>query len=143
MVKIKHAPENITEIGPIHDFVLDEESVGLKSFRMGMHVLPPGKRTMPHYHDVESAVYMVKGGAVVFVGKEQNPVRLLEGDFLYIPALEIHSAFNPTRKTHVSIIIQAGPTDKLVGTYELPELKPKGLRQLKALAARPKAHKQR
>lgn len=114
---------------------MDGDSVGTTSFRTGLHVLPPGRHTMPHYHDVESAVYMVKTGAVVFVGEKQIPVRVREGDFLYIPAKEIHSAYNPSKaETHVSVVIQGGAIDSQVGTYERPDLKSKGPQNLKRVA---------
>ena len=126
------SPPKYNEIGPVRHFGLDSEHGGTRSFRAAVHSLPPGKQTMPHYHDVESAVYMIKTGVVVFIGREQEPLRAKEGDFLYLEAKEIHSAYNPSKsETHVSLVIQAGSNDEEVGLYELPKLMPLGLAHLK------------
>lgn len=76
-------------------------------------MMPPGTRSMPHFHaDHETAVYIVSGETEVWHGEglvERSTVRA--GDFLYIPPGAPHLAVNRGDVTSIAVAARPDPAD--------------------------------
>jgi uncharacterized RmlC-like cupin family protein len=82
-------------------------SAGAMALGVRLVMVPPGNRTMPHFHaDHETALYIVSGETEVWHGAglvKRSTVRA--GDFIYIPPGAPHLAVN--RGDVISIAVAA------------------------------------
>ena len=98
-------------------------SSGAHAFRLHLVMIPPGTRSLPHFHaDVETAVYVVSGEADVWHGPglgKRSAVRA--GDFIYVPPGTPHLAVNRGEVTSIAVVGRTDPADQPgVIVIELP-----------------------
>ena len=84
---------------------------------MGRFRVPPGARSMPHYHEgCESAVYMLTGELVVKWGDRlEKELRLAPGDMVYVPPRETHALVNGSDTEAAEYVVaRDSPTEDAV-----------------------------
>jgi uncharacterized RmlC-like cupin family protein len=88
-------------------------SAGAKALGVRLIMIPPGARSMPHYADHETALYMVSGETEVWHGAglvKRSMVRA--GDFIYIPPGAPHLAVNRGDVTSIAVAARTDPADE-------------------------------
>lgn len=96
-------------------------TVGTQHLRMGRVVTSAGLISSAHHHgDCETAVYLVRGSAVMLFGPDlRERISLAPGDFLFVPPWTIHAEANLGSEDAEFIVAQSSP----VGiTVNLPEI---------------------
>jgi uncharacterized RmlC-like cupin family protein len=75
---------------------ISQATAGAHNIYMGVFRVPPGARSLPHYHEhCESAVYILAGELEVRWGDElEHVVRLEPRDMVYVPPRETHVLAN-------------------------------------------------
>ncbi len=83
------------------------ETAGAKGLCLNLIHIPPGGRALAHVHPHhESAVYMIEGEAIAWYGLEmQYSLRMVAGDFVYIPAGVPHLPVNASQTTPVTALV--------------------------------------
>ena len=61
---------------------------GAPNFALRQFRVEPGGHTPFHHHDYEHEVFVVEGGATIFLDGAERPIRA--GDVIYVPADEQH-----------------------------------------------------
>lgn len=88
-------------------------SSGAHALRLHLVMIPPGTRSLPHFHaDGETAIYLISGGADVWHGPglgKRSAVRA--GDFIYVPRGTPHLAVNRGEVTSIAVVGRANPRD--------------------------------
>ena len=71
---------------------ISQATAGAHNIYMGRFRVPPGARSLPHYHEgCESAVYMLSGRLVVRWGDHlEHELTLDPRDLVYVPPRETH-----------------------------------------------------
>ncbi len=83
--------------GPIKPIISNEDVSKNQEFALG--IFKPKEGLYPHTHVNSEEIYFVLSGrGTVFVGKEKKPMKISEGDVVYIPAGTIHGVTNTGRK---------------------------------------------
>ena len=80
----------------------NQKGIGLKTVenpRLSMNhtIVPPGGRNQRHYHvTCDSAIYLMKGRLKFFFGPDDEIEEVMaeQGDFIFVPAGEIHGLIN-------------------------------------------------
>jgi len=88
-------------------FGINNKTVEVPKMVMGHTVLPPGRRNRRHYHvNCNVGVYRIKGRARLLLGPghEQEEFEVGPGDFVFIPAGEIHAAMNLSDKESTEVV---------------------------------------
>jgi quercetin dioxygenase-like cupin family protein len=76
---------------------VDRNTAGTIAIFAEHGVVPPGMRVPRHYHPgIESILYLTHGRLIVYIGQDRVPHEAQAGDFIYIPADEIHQLHNPS-----------------------------------------------
>jgi uncharacterized RmlC-like cupin family protein len=100
----------------------DAVSAGARALGVNLVMIPPGSRGMPHYHDGETALYLVSGETEVWYGAglvRRSLVRA--GDFIYIPPGTPHLAVNRGDVTSIAVVAETDPAgDAGTVVIELP-----------------------
>jgi len=83
---------------------------------MAYYRVPPRGRSIPHYHvNCETAVYLVKGHARAYSGDDLSTVEeVAPGDFVYIPADEVHMVENPSESEWVEYVAARNAPEEIV-----------------------------
>jgi uncharacterized RmlC-like cupin family protein len=89
-------------------------SAGAKALRLHLVMIPPGARSVPHFHaDRESSVYVVSGEADVWYGPGLvNRSAVRAGDFIYVPPGTPHLAVNRGDVTSIAVVARIDPPDQ-------------------------------
>jgi uncharacterized RmlC-like cupin family protein len=88
-------------------------SGGTRALGLNLVMIPPGSRTMPHYHEGhETALYLVSGASEVWYGADLAKRSLVRaGDFIYIPPGTPHLAVNRGDVTSIAVVAKTDPAD--------------------------------
>ena len=100
--------------------VINKDNTGAHRVILLTSELPPGKVHLLHRHpNAEQIMYVLKGSCLAL--SEGEPVRLNEGDAVYIVQGEWHGVRNDTNRSAVTLVIYAGAgTLEDVGYEEHP-----------------------
>jgi uncharacterized RmlC-like cupin family protein len=98
-------------------------SSGKPPLRLRLVMIPPGTRSLPHFHAAgETAIYVVSGEADVWHGPglgKRSAVRA--GDFIYVPPGAPHLAVNRGEVTSIAVVGRTDPPDRPgIVVIELP-----------------------
>jgi uncharacterized RmlC-like cupin family protein len=94
---------------------ISAESAGAKGICMHMVTIPPGAKANAHLHENhETAIYMLRGEAAMWFGKNLEEVLTVKaGDFLYIPAGMPHVPTNPSEsEPAVAVLARTDPNEQ-------------------------------
>ena len=87
--------------------VINKDDTGARKIILLSVELPPGKVHLLHRHpNAEQIMYVLEGSCLAI--SEGEPVRLKEGDAVFIAQGEWHGVRNDTEKPAVTLIIYAG-----------------------------------
>ncbi len=87
--------------------VINKDNTGAHRVILLTSELPPGKVHLLHRHpNAEQIMYVLKGSCLAL--SEGEPVRLNEGDAVYIVQGEWHGVRNDTDRSAVTLVIYAG-----------------------------------
>jgi uncharacterized RmlC-like cupin family protein len=97
-------------------------SAGSQALGLNLVLIPPGSRSMPHYHDAhEIALYLVSGETEVWHGADLAKRSMVRaGDFIYIPPGTPHLAVNRGGVTSIAVVARTDPADDGTVVIELP-----------------------
>jgi uncharacterized RmlC-like cupin family protein len=89
---VKPGEDRAVPRGVVGGAEISQATAGAHNIYMGRFRVPPGTRSMPHYHEnCESAVYMLSGGLLVKWGDRlEKELSLEPGDMIYVPPRETH-----------------------------------------------------
>ena len=117
MKVIKPGEDRDMPRGVVGGAEISQTTADAHNIYMGRFRVPPGARSMPHYHEgCESAVYMLSGGLVVRWGdKLAHELDLAPGDMVYVPPRETHVLEN-TSDTEAAeyVVARDSPTEDAV-----------------------------
>jgi uncharacterized RmlC-like cupin family protein/ribosomal protein S18 acetylase RimI-like enzyme len=102
---------------------LSAESAGTRGLCLHTLTIPPGGRAKAHRHEAhESAIYVVRGKAVVWWGEGLAHRDEMEaGDFIYIPAGVPHLPINPGSEPAFAVVARTDPNEQ-ESVVLMPEL---------------------
>ena len=87
--------------------IIDKEDTGARRIILLTAEFPPGKAHLLHRHpDAEQIMYVLEGSCLSL--SESEPVRLNEGDTVFIAQGEWHGVRNDTGQPAVVLVIYAG-----------------------------------
>ncbi len=87
--------------------VINKGNTGARRVILLTSELPPGKVHLLHRHpNAEQIMYVLEGSCLAL--SEDEPVRLNEGDAVYIVQGEWHGVRNDTDRSAVTLVIYAG-----------------------------------
>ncbi len=87
--------------------VINKDNTGARRVILLTSELPPGKVHLLHRHpNAEQIMYVLEGSCLAL--SEDEPVRLNEGDAVYIVQGEWHGVRNDTDRSAVTLVIYAG-----------------------------------
>ena len=87
--------------------VINKEDAGASTMILLSSELPPGKVHLLHRHpSAEQIMYVLEGSCLAL--SEGEPVRLNEGDAVFIAQGEWHGVRNDTDRPAVTLVIYAG-----------------------------------
>ena len=100
--------------------VINRDDTGARKIILLSSELPPGKVHLLHRHpNAEQIMYVLAGSCLAL--SEGEPVRLNEGDVVFISKGEWHGVRNDTDQPAVTLVIYAGAgTLEEAGYEELP-----------------------
>jgi quercetin dioxygenase-like cupin family protein len=94
---------------PDHTNVTSQEiagaTVGAKSCVVKLGVYQPGGSSIFHVHEKQEHVFYILEGALTLEDKNKHKLTAHAGEALYVPAGEVHAAFNYTDKKIVYIAV--------------------------------------
>ena len=87
--------------------VINKEATGAYRIILLSSELPPGKVHLLHRHpNAEQIMYVLEGSCLAL--SEGEPIRLKEGDAVFIAQGEWHGVRNDTQEPAVTLVIYAG-----------------------------------
>jgi len=95
--------EIINPEGEILQEIFGVNAGGIENHSLAKVTLPPGKKSIPHYHKISTESYMILSGtATLYI--EQQPATLTAGEAVLIAPFEVHQIMNQTNTdvTHIS-----------------------------------------
>jgi uncharacterized RmlC-like cupin family protein len=92
MKVVKPGEDHDVPRGVVGGAEISQTTAGAHNIYMGRFRVPPGARSLPHYHEgCESAVYMLSGELLVKWGDHlEKEIQLEPGDMVYVPPRETH-----------------------------------------------------
>jgi quercetin dioxygenase-like cupin family protein len=113
-VKIRNIGDVVAKVmtrpdqeGVIVRNVIDRNDAGARRIILLSSELPPGKVHLLHRHpNAEQIMYVLEGSCLAL--SEVEPVRLNEGDAVYIAQGEWHGVRNDTDRPVLTLVIYAG-----------------------------------
>jgi quercetin dioxygenase-like cupin family protein len=102
--------------------VIDKDGAGARGIILLSSEIPPGKVHLLHRHpNAEQIMYVLEGSCLAL--SEDEPVRLNEGDAVFIAQNEWHGVRNDTHRSAVTLVIYSGAgTLEEAGYEEHPRL---------------------
>jgi uncharacterized RmlC-like cupin family protein len=91
------------------------ENVGSAALWVGTVTMPPGSRTIAHYHEHhETGIYLVSGESIDMYSGEQLEVHEIcrPGDYIYIAPGVPHVAVNRTQTPAMAVIARTDPNEQ-------------------------------
>lgn len=97
-------------------------TVGTQHLRLGRVVAHAGMISSAHHHgDCETAVYLVRGRALMLFGPDLSErIELVPGDFLFVPPWTIHVEANLGGEDAEFIVAQSSPQGVAVNLPDIP-----------------------
>ena len=117
MKVIKPGEDHSVPRGVVGGAEISQTTADAHNIYMGRFRVPPGARSMPHYHEgCESAVYMLSGALLVQWGdKLDHELELEPGDMVYVPPRETHVLVNPSDSEAAEYVVaRDSPTEDAV-----------------------------
>jgi quercetin dioxygenase-like cupin family protein len=97
--------------------VINKDDTGARKIILLTSELPPGKVHLLHRHpNAEQIMYVLEGSCLAL--SEGEPVRLKEGDAVFIAQGEWHGVRNNTDRPAVTLVIYAGAGTLQEAGYE-------------------------
>ncbi len=86
---------------------VSRDTVGSKGLYSSIVTTAPGGRTEVHHHgDCETSIYILSGRARFYSGEAlQDSVEANEGDFVYVPAGEVHVEENASATEALVVLL--------------------------------------
>jgi len=102
--------------GPLTPGMLREQAVATEGLWSGFVTTEPGVVSAWHHHsEHRTIVYMLSGRMRIEFGKEgSDAVEGGPGDFLLIPAAEIHRESNPGSEPSTAVVVRVGSGESVV-----------------------------
>jgi uncharacterized RmlC-like cupin family protein len=91
------------------------ENVGSRALWVGTVTMPPGARTVAHFHELhETGIYLVSGESIDMYSGEQLEVHEIcrPGDYIYIAPGVPHVAVNRTQTPAMAVIARTDPNEQ-------------------------------
>jgi uncharacterized RmlC-like cupin family protein len=91
------------------------ENVGSTSLWVGTVMMPPGARTVAHFHEHhETGIYLVSGDSIDLYSGDELEVHEIcrPGDYIYIGPGVPHVAVNRTQATAMAVIARTDPNEQ-------------------------------
>jgi uncharacterized RmlC-like cupin family protein len=107
MKVIKPGEDHDVPRGVVGGAEISQTTAGATNIYMGRFRVPPGARSLPHYHEgCESAVYMLSGRLKVRWGDKLDEQLVLEpGDMVYVPPRETHLLENDSETEAAEYVV--------------------------------------
>jgi uncharacterized RmlC-like cupin family protein len=111
---VKPGPDHEVPRGVVGGAEISQASAGAQNIYMGVFRVPPGTRSLAHYHEgCESAVYMLAGQLRVKWGDHLEQEFLLErGDLVYVPPRETHILENVSDSEPAEYVVARDSPDE-------------------------------
>lgn len=104
---------------------VSRDTVGSRNLYSSIVTTKPGGRTEAHHHgECETSIYVLEGRARFYSGDSLcDVVEAGEGDFIYVPAFEVHVEENASDKRRLVVLLSRNCADSVVHYVEsrLPE----------------------
>lgn len=107
VIRADEAKKDVSYDPPLQCFWgINDETTGHKTkIAVLRAVWPPGKRNAVHLHKfADNGMYVLRGKARLYVGEDREVLTCKAGDFIYIPAGEIHMVENASDEEEVEVI---------------------------------------
>ncbi len=111
--------------GAVGGLAICRETVGSSGIYMACYRIPPGRRSIPHYHtNCETAVYVLSGHGRAYFGPSLGEVLdASPGDLVYIPPDEVHLVENLSESEWLEYVAARHAPEEIVvavrGGYRL------------------------
>lgn len=104
---VKPGDDRPTPRGLVGGAEISQATVEASNIYMGRYRVPPGTRSLPHYHDgCESALYMLTGGIRILWGDHlEQSLELTAGDMLYVPPRVTHVVQNTSAEAPAEYVV--------------------------------------
>jgi len=117
--------------GELHDgagtfnVLINRETAGAANFALLYNVCKPGVVTEPHEHEVEHALYIVRGKGTLTIGKESYSVS--EDTAIFVPPKTPHSLYTRANEPLEYLVLYSppGPDRQLIADGAAAFRKPK------------------
>jgi uncharacterized RmlC-like cupin family protein len=98
--------------------VISRDTVGSRGLYTSIVTTAPGGRTEIHHHgECETSIYILRGRARFYSGEAlRDIVEAGEGDFIYVPAREVHVEANAS-ETEELVVLLSRNCDRSVVHY--------------------------
>ena len=95
--------------------------VGAQGIHLALAIIPPGRRSSPHWHtNCESAIYISRGRGRFLAGEDlQTELEFESGDFIYVPQDALHQPVNDGTEPVEMVVARNTPVE-LVQEYTGP-----------------------
>ncbi len=107
--------------GLSREIAISSQTVGSKGLYASVLKTPPGGRTLVHHHgDCETSIYIVSGRARFTWGPSGTEHETIAdpGDFVYIPAGEVHVEANVSLTEPLEVIVTRNCPDPVTVVVE-------------------------
>ncbi len=93
-----------------------QETTGSTGIFMACYRVPPGGRSVPHYHvNCETAVYVLSGHAHAYAGDDLSEmIEVGPGDLVYLPPEEIHQVANASDVDWLDYVVARNAPEEVV-----------------------------
>lgn len=107
MKVVKPSPDRDVPRGVVGGAEISQVTAGAQNIYMAVFRVPPGARSLPHYHeDCESAVYLLSGNLRVRWGDRlEQELTLEHGDLVYVPPRETHLLENDSETEAAEYVV--------------------------------------
>ena len=107
MKVVKPGEDHDVPRGVVGGAEISGTTAGAHNIYMGRFRVPPGARSLPHYHEgCESAVYMLSGELLVKWGDHlEKELQLEPGDMVYVPPRETHVLENSSDTSAAEYVV--------------------------------------
>jgi uncharacterized RmlC-like cupin family protein len=121
MKLIKPGPDHEVPRGIVGGAEISQATAGAHNIYMGRFRVPPGARSLPHYHDgCESTLYMLSGSVRIRWARPpsdqlEQELEVTPGDMLYVPPRVTHIVENVSDSEPAEYVVaRDSPTEDAV-----------------------------
>lgn len=102
--KSSFPPEISNPEGEILQEIFGTNTGGIENHSLAKVTLPPGKKSVPHYHKISTESYMILSGTAT-LQIDQHRATLNPGEGALIAPLEVHQITNQTNEDVVFLAV--------------------------------------